>query len=155
MYPDANDLQALVSAQGVNGFQRSVGARLSCCGARKVEPFKRAIAGFRAWVTGVRREQSALRAEGAAEVWDAEYGLHKLSPLLDWTEAQIWQYIRARQLPYNALHDRQYPSIGCAPCTRPVAPGEDRRAGRWWWEQSQARECGLHPRVRHAQVAGV
>jgi phosphoadenosine phosphosulfate reductase len=155
VYPDAKDLQALVSAQGVNGFQRSSGARISCCGARKVEPFKRAIAGFRAWITGVRREQSALRAEGATEVWDAEYGLHKLSPLLDWTEAQIWQYIRARQLPYNALHDRQYPSIGCAPCTRPVAPGEDRRAGRWWWEQSQARECGLHPRLRHAQVADV
>jgi phosphoadenosine phosphosulfate reductase len=154
VYPDANELQALVSAQGVNGFQRSIGARLSCCGARKVEPFKRAIAGYRAWITGVRREQSALRAEGATEVWDAEYGLHKLSPLLDWTEAQIWQYIRARQLPYNALHDRQYPSIGCAPCTRPVSPGEDRRAGRWWWEQSQVRECGLHPRVRHAQVAG-
>jgi phosphoadenosine phosphosulfate reductase len=155
VYPDAKDLQSLVSAQGVNGFQRSVGARVSCCGARKVEPFKRAIAGFSAWITGVRREQSALRAQGAAAVWDAEYGLHKLSPLLDWTEPQIWQYIRARQLPYNALHDRQYPSIGCAPCTRAVAPGEDRRAGRWWWEQSQPRECGLHPRVRHAQVAGV
>jgi len=155
VYPEAKDLQALVSVQGVNGFQSSVSARMSCCGARKVEPFKRAIAGFRAWITGVRREQSTLRAEGAAEVWDAEYGLHKLSPLLDWTEAQVWQYIHARQLPYNALHDRRYPSIGCAPCTRPVEPDEDRRAGRWWWEQSQVRECGLHPRVRHAQAASV
>ena len=155
VYPDSMGLQALVSTQGINGFQRSVGARMSCCQARKVEPFKRAIAGFRAWVTGVRREQSPLRAQGSAEVWDAEYGLYRLSPLLDWTEAQIWQYIHARQLPYNALHDRQYPSIGCAPCTRSVEPGEDRRSGRWWWEESQARECGLHPGVRHAQVAGV
>jgi phosphoadenosine phosphosulfate reductase len=155
VYPAAEDLQSLVSTQGVNGFQRSVGARLSCCGARKVEPFKRAIAGFGAWVTGVRREQSVLRAQGAVDIWDAEYGLHKLSPLLDWTETQVWQYIHARQLPYNALHDRQYPSIGCAPCTRPIEAGEDRRAGRWWWEQSPVRECGLHARVRHAQVARV
>jgi phosphoadenosine phosphosulfate reductase len=103
----------------------------------------------------VRREQSPLRAQGAAEVWDAEYGLYKLSPLLDWSEEQVWQYIRARQLPYNALHDRQYPSIGCAPCTRAVKPGEDRRAGRWWWEESQVRECGLHPRVRQPLVAAV
>jgi len=155
VYPDSKNLEALVSAQGVNGFQRSVGARMSCCAARKVEPFKRAIAGFNAWVTGVRRQQSVLRAQGVAETWDADYGLFKLSPLLDWTEEQIWQYIHARQLPYNALHDRQYPSIGCAPCTRPIAPGEDRRAGRWWWEDSPVRECGLHPRVRHAQVIGV
>jgi phosphoadenosine phosphosulfate reductase len=155
VYPDPKALQALVSVQGVNGFQRSVAARISCCEARKVEPFKRAIAGFNAWITGVRREQSQLRAQGSARVWDAKFGLYKLSPLLDWTEEQIWQYIRARQLPYNALHDRGYPSIGCAPCTRPVEPGEDRRAGRWWWERSQVRECGLHPRVRHAQVASV
>jgi len=155
VYPDSLGLQALVSAQGINGFQRSVEARLSCCQARKVEPFKRAIHGFHAWVTGVRREHSPLRAQGSAEVWDAEYGLYKLSPLLDWSEAQIWQYIHARQLPYNALHDRGYPSIGCAPCTRAVAPGEERRSGRWWWEESQVRECGLHPRVRHAQATGV
>jgi phosphoadenosine phosphosulfate reductase len=120
-----------------------------------VRPFKRAIAGYGAWITGVRREQSALRAHGDAVVWDAEYALHKVSPLLDWSEAQIWQYIRARQLPYNALHDRQYPSIGCTPCTRAVLPGEDRRAGRWWWEQAAVRECGLHPRVRQPQAAGV
>lgn len=155
IYPDSQNLQALVSDQGVNGFQKSVSARLSCCETRKVEPFKRGIAGFNAWVTGVRHEQSPLRAQGAAEVWDAQYGLYKLSPLLDWTEEQVWQYIHARQLPYNALHDRQYPSIGCAPCTRAVKPGEDRRAGRWWWEESQVRECGLHPRVRHALVAVV
>jgi phosphoadenosine phosphosulfate reductase len=155
IYPDSADLEALVNAQGTNGFQKSVGARVSCCETRKVGPFKRGIAGYNAWVTGVRREQSPLRAQGAAAVWDAQYRLYKLSPLLDWTEEQVWQYIRARQLPYNALHDRQYPSIGCAPCTRAVKLGEDRRAGRWWWEESQARECGLHPRVRHTLVAVV
>ena len=155
IHPDAAELAALLTAQGSNGFQKSVSARLSCCEARKVGPFKRGIAGYNAWVTGVRREQSPLRAQGAAAAWDAQYGLYKLSPLLDWTEEQVWQYIRARQLPYNALHDRQYPSIGCAPCTRAVKSGEDRRAGRWWWEESLVRECGLHPRVRHALVAAV
>jgi phosphoadenosine phosphosulfate reductase len=87
--------------------------------------------------------------------WDADNGLHKVSPILDWTEEQIWQYIRARQLPYNSLHDRQYPSIGCSPCTRAIQPGESRRAGRWWWEQPESRECGLHPRARHAAAAPV
>jgi phosphoadenosine phosphosulfate reductase len=153
VYPDSGGLQELVSSQGINGFQRSINARLSCCDARKVAPFKRAVAGFRAWVTGVRREQSSLRAQGAAEIWDTQHGLYKLSPILDWSEDQIWQYIHARQLPYNALHDQNYPSIGCAPCTRAVAPGEDRRAGRWWWEESQPRECGLHPRVELAQAS--
>jgi phosphoadenosine phosphosulfate reductase len=155
VYPDAQQLQSLTRAQGVNGFQKSLAARLSCCDVRKVEPFKRAIAGYKAWVTGVRREQSATRAQGAAEEWDAQYGLFKLSPLLDWSEEQIWQYIRARRLPYNALHDRKYSSIGCAPCTRAVEPGEHHRAGRWWWEESTSRECGLHPRVRHAAIAAV
>ena len=153
VYPQADALQRLVGAQGVNGFQRSVAARGSCCEVRKVEPFKRAVAGFNAWVTGVRREHSPTRAQGQAEEWDAQYGLYKLSPLLDWTEEQIWQYIRARRLPYNPLHDRQYSSIGCAPCTRATQPGEHRRGGRWWWEDPSSRECGLHPRVRHAAVA--
>jgi phosphoadenosine phosphosulfate reductase len=155
VYPDAQQLQNLTGAQGVNGFQKSLTARLSCCEVRKVEPFKRAIAGYKAWVTGVRREHSATRAQGTAEEWDGQYGLFKLSPLLDWTEEQIWQYIRARRLPYNTLHDRQYSSIGCAPCTRAIGPGEQHRAGRWWWEESASRECGLHPRVRHAAIAAV
>jgi len=146
VHPDAQALERLLSDQGTNGFYGSLEARLTCCSVRKVEPFKRAIAGFPAWVTGVRREQSAGRATVQSEEWDAEYGLYKISPLLEWSEAQVWQYIRSRQLPYNALHDRQFPSIGCAPCTRAVAPGEDSRAGRWWWEQPESRECGLHPR---------
>ncbi len=150
VYPDAKALEALVTAQGINGFYNSLEARMACCRVRKVEPFKRAIAGYGAWVTGLRHEQSATRAQARAVEWDAENGLHKVSPILDWTEEQIWQYIRARQLPYNSLHDRQYPSIGCQPCTRAIQPGESRRAGRWWWEQPESRECGLHPRVRHA-----
>jgi phosphoadenosine phosphosulfate reductase len=148
VYPDSDALEALVQAQGVNGFYNSLEARLSCCRVRKVEPFARAISGYGAWITGVRREQSASRAQANPVEWDADNGLAKVSPLLDWTEEQIWQYIRARKLPYNSLHDRQFPSIGCSPCTRAIQPGESRRAGRWWWEQPESRECGLHPRVR-------
>jgi phosphoadenosine phosphosulfate reductase len=152
VYPDAQALEALVAAQGVNGFYRNLQARLDCCRIRKIEPFRRAIAGFPAWVTGVRREQSADRAHGQGVEWDAEHGLYKVSPLLDWSEADVWQYIRACGLPYNPLHDRQFPSIGCSPCTRAIQPGENRRAGRWWWEQPESRECGLHPRVRPAAL---
>jgi phosphoadenosine phosphosulfate reductase len=150
LYPDAKALETLVTAQGINAFYNSLEARTACCHVRKVEPFKRAIAGYGAWVTGLRHEQSATRAQALPVEWDADNGLHKVSPILDWTEEQIWQYIRARHLPYNSLHDRGYPSIGCAPCTRAIQPGESRRAGRWWWEQPESRECGLHPRVRHA-----
>jgi phosphoadenosine phosphosulfate reductase len=146
VYPDARELERLVARQGMNGFYDSLEARLECCRVRKVEPFRRAIAGFPAWVTGVRREQSPGRALLSAEAWDGEHGLYKVSPLLEWTETEVWEYIRARALPYNPLHDRQYPSIGCSPCTRAIQPGESRRAGRWWWEQADSRECGLHPR---------
>jgi phosphoadenosine phosphosulfate reductase len=152
VYPDAQALEKLVAGQGVNGFYHSLESRLACCHVRKVEPFRRAVAGYSAWVTGVRREQSATRAQAQPIEWDTENSMHKVSPLLDWTEEQVWQYIRARKLPYNSLHDRQFPSIGCSPCTRAIQPGENRRAGRWWWEQPESRECGLHPRVRHAGV---
>ncbi len=111
-------------------------------------PFTKVVGGYAAWVTGVRREQSRTRSEGQPIEWDAQHGLQKISPLLDWTAEQVWAYIRARQLPFNSLHDKGYPSIGCAPCTRAVAPGEDQRAGRWWWEQPEQRECGLHPKAR-------
>jgi phosphoadenosine phosphosulfate reductase len=150
VYPETQRIEKLISVQGVNGFYHSIEARQSCCATRKIEPFKRAISGYSAWVTGVRREQSAARALGQPIEWDASYQLQKISPLLDWTEEQVWQYIRARQIPYNSLHDKQFPSIGCAPCTRAILPGEDQRAGRWWWEQPESRECGLHPRVRTA-----
>jgi len=150
VYPDATALERLVSRQGVNGFYASIEARLECCRVRKVEPFKRAIAGFPAWITGIRRRHSADRANAAAFEWDREHGLYKLSPLLDWSDEDIWHYIRAHQLPYNRLHDRGFPSIGCAPCTRAVGAGEDFRAGRWWWEQPGSRECGLVQKLRPA-----
>jgi phosphoadenosine phosphosulfate reductase len=145
-YPDAQAVQAYVRKHGINGFYNSLGERISCCQIRKVEPFIRAIAGYGAWVTGVRREQSEQRAEVQPVAWDAQSGLQKISPLLDWTEAEIWSYIRGHQLYYSPLHDRGYPSIGCAPCTRAIEAGQEHRAGRWWWENPDSRECGLHPR---------
>jgi phosphoadenosine phosphosulfate reductase len=147
-YPDASKVESFVARNGINGFYNGVEERMSCCHIRKVEPFRRAIAGRKAWVTGVRRQQSAARAQAEGVEWDAAHGLHKVSPLLDWTEQDVWDYIRARKLPYNPLHDRGYASIGCAPCTRAIEPGQDSRAGRWWWENPDSRECGLHPRIR-------
>ncbi len=145
-HPDAGDVEQWVGDNGINGFRGSLEQRRGCCAVRKVDPFRQAIAGHAAWITGIRREQSPSRALAAPSEWDADNGLHKVSPLLDWTEQEIWEYIRKKRLPYNALHDLGFPSIGCAPCTRAVQPGEDERAGRWWWERSESRECGLHPR---------
>ncbi len=153
-YPDAAQLEAYVRKNGINGFYDGVDERLSCCHIRKVQPFRRAIAGRKAWVTGVRRQQSAARAQGQAIEWDTGNSLYKVSPLLDWTQNDIWTYIRVHKLPYNPLHDKQYPSIGCAPCTRAVEAGEESRSGRWWWENPDSRECGLHPRIRVVAQAG-
>jgi phosphoadenosine phosphosulfate reductase len=143
VHPAASDLESLTLSQSVNGFYHSRDARLACCRVRKLEPFRRAIAGYGAWVTGVRREQSMARARMTPLEWDSEHGLYKLNPLLDWTHAEVWQYIRRHRLPYNALHDAHFPSIGCAPCTRAVRPGDTSRSGRWWWEHPESRECGL------------
>jgi phosphoadenosine phosphosulfate reductase len=145
-YPEAGDLETWVGDHGINGFRDGLEQRRGCCAVRKVEPFRRAIAGRGAWVTGIRRGQSASRALAAAVEWDGEHGLHKLSPLLEWSDKDIWDYIRKKRLPYNTLHDTGFPSIGCAPCTRAVQPGDDARSGRWWWERADSRECGLHPR---------
>ena len=145
-YPDAPAIEQWVGEHGINGFRDGLEQRRGCCGIRKVEPFRRAIAGHQAWVTGIRRGQSSSRALAAAVEWDSAYGLQKISPLLDWSEKEIWDYIRKKRLPYNSLHDTGFPSIGCAPCTRAVSPGEDARSGRWWWERADSRECGLHPR---------
>jgi phosphoadenosine phosphosulfate reductase len=155
VHPDAQALEQLVSRQGVNAFYDSLEARHHCCDVRKVQPFKRAIAGYAAWLTGVRRQQSGVRALSEPVEWDSRYGLYRISPLLDWDEADVWQYIRAHGIPYNALHDRQFPSIGCEPCTRAIQPGESRRAGRWWWESGESRECGLHPGGLPTAVAGL
>ncbi len=153
-YPDTERLEQYVGRHGINGFYNGLDERLSCCSIRKVEPFRRAIAGHKAWITGVRREQSAARALGSVVEWDTQYGLYKVSPLLDWSENDVWDYVRAQKLLYNPLHDRQFPSIGCAPCTRAVEPGQDARAGRWWWEKPDSRECGLLPRIRVVATAG-
>jgi phosphoadenosine phosphosulfate reductase len=150
LYPDSAELEAWVERNGINGFRDGLEERRECCGIRKVEPFSRAIAGRAAWITGIRRGQSASRALAAPVEWDARYGLHKVSPLLEWTDQDIWEYIRLRRLPYNPLHDLRFPSIGCAPCTRAVEPGDDERSGRWWWERADSRECGLHPRRKVA-----
>ena len=147
-YPNTQRLEQYVGRHGINGFYNGLEERLGCCAIRKLEPFKRAISRHKAWVTGVRREQSAARALGSAIEWDTQYGLYKVSPLLDWTEREVWEYVRTLKLPYNPLHDRQYASIGCAPCTRAIEPGQDARAGRWWWENPESRECGLRPRIR-------
>jgi phosphoadenosine phosphosulfate reductase len=144
LFPDRTDVEELVSRRGVNLFHASVEDRKACCHARKVIPLRRKLATLDAWITGLRREQSVTRQEIAVVEWDETNGLFKFNPLLDWTTEQVWDYIRRHGVPYNKLHDRGYPSIGCAPCTRAVAPGEDLRAGRWWWEQPEHKECGLH-----------
>jgi phosphoadenosine phosphosulfate reductase len=146
-YPDPAALEALVAKNGINGFYNSLENRLACCHVRKVEVFSRAVKGAGAWVTGVRHEQSATRSQVSVVEFDAANGLAKISPILDWTHDDVWDYIRANKLPYNPLHDKGYPSIGCAPCTRAVEPGSDSRSGRWWWENSDSKECGLQPRA--------
>jgi len=153
LYPDMRAVEEFVRERGINSIYGSLEARLRCCELRKVEPFRRGIAGYGAWVTGVRREQSESRSQVQPVVQDERYGLAKISPLLDWSDAEVWAYIRAHALPYNPLHDRGYPSIGCAPCTRAIEPGQDHRAGRWWWERPESRECGLQPRTRPTAVS--
>ena len=142
--PDERAAEAYVAEHGPDAFFRSVALRKACCHIRKVEPLRRALSGKRAWITGLRRGQAVTRGGLALESFDAEFGLMKFNPLADWSNQDVWDYIRNFEVPYNALHDHGYPSIGCAPCTRAVAAGEDIRAGRWWWEQPESRECGLH-----------
>jgi phosphoadenosine phosphosulfate reductase len=144
--PDPADLEPMVRERGVNLMYRSTEDRLRCCEVRKVQPLRRALVGAGGWITGLRRDQASTRRSTPKIARDLANGLiWKVAPLADWTAEQVWAYVRAHDLPYNALHDEGYESIGCAPCTRPVAPGEDERAGRWWWEEGGAgRECGLH-----------
>lgn len=144
IFPRPEDVEACVIRYGINGFYDSIEARKACCHARKVEPLQRVLAGKGAWVTGLRAAQSATRTSVAPIAPDEANGLVKVSPLADWREEEVWAYIHAHNVPYNALHDQGYPSIGCAPCTRAIEPGEDIRAGRWWWENPQTKECGLH-----------
>lgn len=146
-FPEAEAVERYVRIHGINAFYDSLAERKACCHMRKVEPLARALSGRQGWVTGMRRAQSSTRADLAIEAYDEEHRLTKFSPLADWSEADTWDYLQARDVPVNALHARGYPSIGCAPCTRAVAPGEDVRAGRWWWESADAKECGLHAKA--------
>ncbi len=143
-HPLQASVDEYVRDHGLNAFYESVELRKTCCGIRKVEPLNRALANVSAWVTGQRREQSVTRVELHEEEHDAPRDIAKFNPLADWTEADVWAYLKAYDVPVNPLHARGYPSIGCEPCTRAIRPGEDSRAGRWWWESRDTKECGLH-----------
>jgi phosphoadenosine phosphosulfate reductase len=142
--PDPPAVAQYVASHGRDAFYEAQALRKLCCEIRKVEPLRRALAGKRAWITGLRRAQAVTRIDVPIEAYDPVHGIAKFNPLADWSEDEVWTYVRAFDVPYNRLYDQGYRSIGCAPCTRPVTHGEDIRAGRWWWEAAEARECGLH-----------
>lgn len=153
--PDRHAVEDYVQRHGIDGFYDGIEQRRACCHVRKVQPLARALHGQRAWITGLRREQSDNRAQLAVQELDAVHGIPKFNPLVEWTTIDVWAYIRQHDIPYNALHDRGYPSIGCEPCTRAIRPGEPLRAGRWWWESQSQKECGLHVvPIRVASTAG-
>jgi len=153
-FPIAERVEGMAQEHGPNLFYRSVEFRKLCCGIRKVEPLSRALRELDAWTTGLRREQAVTRADvRKVEIDDNHGGIIKINPLVDWSHERVWDYIRENNLPYNKLHDRGYPSIGCAPCTRAIRPGEDIRAGRWWWENPDTKECGLHATGGEPRIA--
>ncbi len=143
-FPKHDAVEQYVRTHGINAFYESVDLRKACCAVRKVEPLKRALTGKKAWITGMRAQQSATRAELPLREFDVSHGIQKFNPLADWSEREVWVYIHTHNVPYSELHERFYPSIGCQPCTRAISPGEDIRAGRWWWENPESKECGLH-----------
>ena len=145
-FPDHNEVENMVREKGINLFYDSVENRKLCCSIRKTHPLKRALKNNDAWICGLRREQSVTRQEVRAVEWDANNNLLKINPLINWTEKQVWDYIKTNHIPYNKLHDKNFPSIGCQPCTRAIEQGEDVRSGRWWWENPEHKECGLHRR---------
>lgn len=149
LFPDAARVEEMSLNKGLNLFYHSVESRKLCCNIRKVQPLKRMLSSLDAWITGLRRDQAATRTVAKAIETDQAFGgIIKLNPLASWTHEDVWNYIREKDVPYNKLHDQSYPSIGCAPCTRPVQPGEDIRAGRWWWETADGKECGLHVKAK-------
>lgn len=150
--PEASDIAALIAKDGPNLFYSSVENRKACCAVRKLKPLRKVLATVDAWICGLRRDQSVTRTAVELVSWDAEFSIYKICPLYDWSEAQVWDYIKKNNVPYNALHDRGFPSIGCAPCTRAVHPGEDIRGGRWWWESPEHKECGLHKSPAHRNL---
>jgi phosophoadenylyl-sulfate reductase (thioredoxin)/thioredoxin-dependent adenylylsulfate APS reductase len=143
-FPDTGAVERLISEKGPSSFYESVENRKECCRIRKIEPLQRALEGAECWITGIRAEQSNNRQGMSAVEWDAGNQLIKFHPIYDWTLGAVWDYVKAHHIPYNPLHDKGFPSIGCAPCTRAVREGEDFRAGRWWWEDQSKKECGLH-----------
>ena len=145
-FPDYHEVQKMVREEGINLFYNSIESRHRCCQIRKLEPLRRAFMGLDAWICGLRHEQSITRKDMRLVEWDGMHHLLKINPLINWSEQDVWDYVKKNHVPYNKLHDHGYPSIGCEPCTRAVQPGEDIRAGRWWWESPDHRECGLHQR---------
>lgn len=152
VFPDKQDVEALVARDGIMGFRQAVENRIACCDVRKVRPLNRALAGAAGWITGLRREQSVGRANVPFAEWDANLNLIKLNPIADWSIEALQNYVEKNAVPVNPLHARGFPSIGCQPCTRAIRAGEDIRAGRWWWENEEGKECGLHnrPKVKDA-----
>ncbi len=144
-FPDKKKVEELERTKGLFSFRESIENRKECCNIRKVEPLKRALAGLDAWITGLRKDQVVTRTNiHKIEIDEAHNNIIKFNPLADWTEKKVWDYIKKNDVPYNKLHDKNFPSIGCEPCTRAIKPGEDFRAGRWWWEKPEKRECGIH-----------
>lgn len=148
LYPDAHEVETLVARDGILGFRDSIENRIACCQIRKVHPLQRALKGAIGWITGLRRSQSLNRSDVAFALWDQENNLIKINPIADWSLETLYEYIEKNKIPVNALHNKGFPSIGCQPCTRAILAGEDIRAGRWWWENEDGKECGLHQRVK-------
>ena len=144
LFPDAKKVEAMVSESGVNLFYDSIEKRKHCCQIRKMEPLKRVLSGLQAWISGIRKGQSVTRTSIDTVEWDEANSLVKINPLAHWTEEEVWDFIHQKKVPFHPLHTKSFPSIGCQPCTRAILPGEDIRAGRWWWENPDTRECGLH-----------
>ncbi|MCD8264172.1 MAG: phosphoadenylyl-sulfate reductase [Tannerellaceae bacterium] len=143
-FPKAEKVQQYVQANGVNGFYYSIDQRKACCQVRKLEPLQRAFEGLEVWICGLRHEQAVTRRNLGMVEWDTANRLIKLNPLIHFSGQEVWEYIKEKNVPYNTLHEKGYPSIGCQPCTRAIQPGDDIRAGRWWWENPEHKECGLH-----------
>jgi len=143
-FPKNELVEEMVNSEGINLFYNGIALRKMCCDVRKMEPLRRAFSSLNVWICGLRKEQSVTRTDMQLVEWDETNNLVKINPLIDWIEADVWNYIRENNVPYNALHDKNFPSIGCQPCTRAIEKGEDVRAGRWWWESPEQKECGLH-----------
>lgn len=143
-FPDKDKVEEMVNTKGINLFYESTENRKLCCNIRKIEPLKRAFKGLDVWISGLRKDQAVTRKDNKIIEWDEENKLIKVNPLLNWSMKDIWEFIKEHNVPYNKLHDKGFPSIGCQPCTRAIEPGEDIRAGRWWWENPEMKECGLH-----------